>query len=296
MDEEIINAPEKFDYSQLLVPDRIVVQQKTTEIRERIDAAATNILQIGERLILVKEKLDHGMFSDWLGAEFFWTDRTARKFMQVARQFKTEPGSDLKISPSVLYLLSSNSTPEPVKRELIPKALTGETVTTKEVKEAIKKERQSAPEKPPQKKPDPSPEIIQERALEIRREKAVGKFDHLPEAIRPIFEEAVIFDQLLNHLTQASALFNKISGGNIEKDKGEAMACGTAVAKDYQEGIGLLKKLRHFISSRQPQNVCVYCRGVVAKMKTCKPCMGGGWSTAFQWRTATPSQREKENW
>ncbi len=295
-EEELIDAPKSFDYGQLLVPDRVVVERATAAIRLHLNAGAENLVNAGKILIEVKEKLPHGLFEDWLGAEFFWSIRTAQNIMNVAEQFKNANFAFLNVSPSVLYLLSSKSTPAKVKNRLIPPVERGEKVTWKEVKEAIEKEKPKPPLPRLPKIPDPPPEILVERKLEIRREKAAGKFDHLPESIRPVFEEAVIFDELLNHLTQASKLFNQISGGNIDRDKGKPMACGTALAKDYQEGAELLKKLRHFISSRKPENVCVYCRGKNPKMKTCTACKGGGWSTAFAWRTATPNQREKENW
>ena len=151
-------------------------------------------------------------------------------------------------------------------------------------------------EKAKQLREEPSPETIAERKLEIRKEKAVGKFDHLPETIRPVFEEAGIFDEMLNYLTQVSKLFNQASGGNIERDKGKPMACGTALAKDYQEGAELLRKLRHFISSRKPENICAYCRGSPKEKAKCTVCRGGGWSTSFQWSRCTDNMKTNKNW
>lgn len=142
------------------------------------------------------------------------------------------------------------------------------------------------------------PAAVKAKAKEIREHTAPapGKLDHLPEEIRPVFEEAGVFAEMLNHLTQLSKLYNQASGGNIEKDKGKPMACGTALAKDYQRGARMIQELRAFISGREPENICVYCRGENPKRKTCKPCMGGGWSTAFQWRTSTKEQRENAGW
>ena len=291
VNQEIINAPEKFDYSQLLVSDRVVVQQKTSEIRDRVQDVAKNVVQIGERLLIVKEKLPRGTFGDWLGAEFFWSERTAQNMMNVATQFKSANFADLNVSPSVLYLLSSNSTPTKTKQKYLPAVQKGEAVSWKDVARDAKTER----EKTPPQKTEPATFLAPvQRAKELPP--APGEFDHLPEEIRPVFEEAGVFADMLNHLTQLSKLYNQASGGNIERDKGKPMACGTALAKDYQRGAKMIQDLRAFISGRAPENICVYCRGKNPKRKTCKPCAGGGWSTAFQWRTSTKQQREDEGW
>lgn len=77
-----------FDYASLDVETRIVVQQKTGEIKERMKRTAQDIVEIGQRLIEVKERLGHGQFGKWLKAEFGWGTTTAWKFMRVGEQFK----------------------------------------------------------------------------------------------------------------------------------------------------------------------------------------------------------------
>jgi Protein of unknown function (DUF3102) len=47
--------------------------------------SAENILRIGEHLVAVKERLEHGKWLPWLQSEFGWTDMTAQRFMQVYR-------------------------------------------------------------------------------------------------------------------------------------------------------------------------------------------------------------------
>lgn len=126
-----------FDYAVLETADRVVVQQKTGEIRDRMGRAVQNIVEIGERLLVVKEKLGHGQFGKWLDGEFGWTDRTARNFMGVARHFKSETVSDLNLSARTLYLLASDSVPDDVRDQFIEAAKAGEQVTHAEVKAAV---------------------------------------------------------------------------------------------------------------------------------------------------------------
>ncbi len=127
-----------FDYDVLDDGAKIVVQQKTSEIRSRMNKAATNIMEIGERLIAVKDQLGHGHFLDWLEAEFDWTQQTANNMMRVAKMFKLPNFSDLPIGPSALYLLASDSTPEEVRERFIEQAKEGEPVTHAEVKVAVR--------------------------------------------------------------------------------------------------------------------------------------------------------------
>jgi DUF3102 family protein len=52
-------------------------------------------VEIGNRLIAVKDALDHGEWLPWLDEQFGWSDRTARDFIAVADAFgdKLAPGA-----------------------------------------------------------------------------------------------------------------------------------------------------------------------------------------------------------
>ena len=65
-----------FDYANLDAVTAQFVQQQTGEIRSLMRRTAQEIIDLGQRLILVKEKLGHGRFGVWLASEFNWTDRT----------------------------------------------------------------------------------------------------------------------------------------------------------------------------------------------------------------------------
>ena len=130
-----------FDYLELdEVEKRGLVGHQTIQIREMIHKSAGSIIKIGERLLEVKELLQHGQFQLWLEKEFSWSERTARNFMNVAQNLKSATVADLRISSKALYLLASPSTPENVRKELISK---GRRVTHEEVKKAINKNNPS---------------------------------------------------------------------------------------------------------------------------------------------------------
>lgn len=63
----------------------------TAEINTYQRVAGEAIFEIGKRLKHVKENdLAHGEFGKWLKESVNFTDRQARRFMQVAEEFKTD--------------------------------------------------------------------------------------------------------------------------------------------------------------------------------------------------------------
>lgn len=142
MDEEgtkhieqlLTQVTQHFDYKNFSPLTQTLVQQHTKEIKNLMRRTAQDILNIGQRLIEVKEHLGHGHFEAWLKAEFNWGQWTARKFMQVARQFKSVNFTDLSIDVSALYILSAPSTLEAVRQEALQVARQGEVITHTRIK------------------------------------------------------------------------------------------------------------------------------------------------------------------
>jgi hypothetical protein len=125
-----------FDYDALDAETRSVVQQRTGEIRTLVRRAAQDIIDIGQKLIEVKERLGHGRFGAWLEAEFDWTQETARRFMNVALRFRDIP-QIVEFAPSALYLLAESSTPEVARQEAIERAEAGEAITYTAAREIV---------------------------------------------------------------------------------------------------------------------------------------------------------------
>ncbi len=134
-----------FNYADLDLETRIVVQQRTEEIRVLARRTAQDIIDIGAKLIDVKARLGYGYFGRWLGAEFGWTDRTARQMMAVTERFNSEKFSVLDFAPSALYMLAAPSTPEPARLEAVARASTGETITHAIAKEIVAEHKPAAP-------------------------------------------------------------------------------------------------------------------------------------------------------
>lgn len=130
-----------FDYSQLDSETCAFIQEQTEEIRILMKRTAQGIQKIGQKLLEIKEKLGHGNFLNWLKIEFNWSEPTAQRFMQVARQFKSINLMNLSIAPSALYILSAPSTPDSVREEAISRAQAGEKITYTTAKEIKQKSR-----------------------------------------------------------------------------------------------------------------------------------------------------------
>lgn len=132
----------EFSYDILDNATRIVVQQRTTEIKSLLRRTAQDIIDVGLKLSEVKQELGHGHFLAWLRTEFDWSESAARKFMQVSRQFKTVKFTDLNIAPSALYLLSADSTPEAAREEALQLAHSGEVITRPKAKALVQQHSQ----------------------------------------------------------------------------------------------------------------------------------------------------------
>ncbi len=131
-----------FDYQVLTPTQRTIVQQRTGEIRERLQRSAQDIWEIGQRLVDVRSALKHGQFETWLKAEFGWSRRTAYNFINVYETFQERANlAQIDIATSALYLLAAPSTPQEVREQYLQQAKAGKKVTHKDLRKTIEQER-----------------------------------------------------------------------------------------------------------------------------------------------------------
>ncbi len=135
----------QFDYGLLNTEARIVAKQRASEIKSLMHQGTQNIIEIGQKLIEVKEKLEHGQFENWVKVEFDWSLRSARNFMLVAHQFKSANFADLNIDPSALYELAAPSVPEIVRQEILERAGQGEKIIYTKAKSVLAHHKPSKP-------------------------------------------------------------------------------------------------------------------------------------------------------
>ena len=129
----------EFDYQKLDSQTSLVIQQRTGEIKERLQRSAQDIWEIGKCLAEVREKLKYGQFQAWLKSEFDWSRRMAYNFIQVYETFDSRANlAQVSLASSVLYLLAAPSTPQEVREEVLHQAKEGQKVTYSKVREALK--------------------------------------------------------------------------------------------------------------------------------------------------------------
>ena len=177
-----------FDYSQLTEETSIFVREQTQEIKVLMKRTAQGISDIGQKLLEIKEKLGHGNFLNWLKAEFNWSEPTAQRFMQVARQFESINLMDLSIAPSALYILSAPSTPNSVREEALKRARAGENITYTTAKE-IKQKSQALIEQPQK-----DQKIEPEKAREIvdSETRSLSDTQSRTKAIEPLRKQEIL--------------------------------------------------------------------------------------------------------
>lgn len=131
-----------FDYEILNQENRFVIQQRTKELKERLQRTAQDIWEIGQKLADVRSRLKHGQFEAWLEAEFGWSRRTAYNFIRVYEAFQEDAKfAQSNIAPSALYILASPSTPQAIRDKFIQQAKTGTKVTHKDILNAVSQQK-----------------------------------------------------------------------------------------------------------------------------------------------------------
>ena len=126
-----------------MLPQTQEIERLRTEILIYKDQAATNIIEIGHRLIQAKELMPHGEWGKWLEERVDFSQSTAVKFMKVAKEFSNSE-SVTNLGTKKLFLLLDLPPDEREEFTQQPQQLpSGETKTvqqmsTRELQEAIK--------------------------------------------------------------------------------------------------------------------------------------------------------------
>lgn len=113
------------------------IDSLTAEILILKQQTAQNIIEIGKRLIAVKESLPHGEFGKYLKEKVDFADRTARQFMKVAQEFG-DSQSGMRLPISKVYALLDLPSEE---REEFIKNNPVDEMTTRELQQTIKEKK-----------------------------------------------------------------------------------------------------------------------------------------------------------
>lgn len=146
------------------------IEVVTEEAKNAVAQIATGFMDLGDRLIEAKEMLPHGEWLPWLEREMHFSERTAQKYMAIAREYKGNPqlASDLGSEKAFALLALPKEEREQIAAEGITvdgKTKAASDLTTREVKQIVAERKAEA-------KPDFRPETTDyliERANEDAR-------------------------------------------------------------------------------------------------------------------------------
>jgi hypothetical protein len=111
----------------------------TSEILILKDRAEQSIIEIGKRLIIVKESLPHGDWGNYLKEKVYFHQTTANRFMKVAKEFSNQ-ASMLSLGTGKLFALLDLPAEE---RETFIEDNHVDEMTTRELRLALKEKKAS---------------------------------------------------------------------------------------------------------------------------------------------------------
>jgi hypothetical protein len=127
-----------FDYSNFPSAAAEFLKRQVRRIRRQ---TAMSIISIGKDLIAAKHYLSHGLFVSWVEAEVGIPARTAQAYMQVAHWAERKNATVALLPPSVLYLLSSPSTPQAFATDVLSRIELGERIAPPVIRRELKRLR-----------------------------------------------------------------------------------------------------------------------------------------------------------
>lgn len=114
------------------------LERTTTEILMLKDQTAQNIIEIGKRLIKVKDNLGHGEYLQWLKEKVQFTERSAQRFMQIGREFSNATSMS-HLGSTKLFLLAGLD--EEDRQEVIQENNV-EEISTRKLEQVVKEKKE----------------------------------------------------------------------------------------------------------------------------------------------------------
>ena len=116
------------------------IHERATEIKSLMKRTTRNIIEIGENLVQVKQRVGHGRFGEWLKSEFDLSSDTAERYINVAKRLGDIPHG-AEFEAKALYLLAAPSTPEEARQEALSLAEAGETISHFKAKAIVERHK-----------------------------------------------------------------------------------------------------------------------------------------------------------
>ena len=220
------------------------IEKTTAEILILKDQTAQNIIEIGKRLIEVKENLEHGEFKSWLKKKVKFTERSAQRFMQIGREFSNATSLS-HLGSTKLFLLAGLD--EEDRQELIQENNV-EDMTTRELEQAVKEKKEITKQlKIEQEYSNELQESIKEKERQIRTLQNEIEKIQIPE--KEIIEKEVIKEVVpKNLILEKQALEKELETLRKRAEKAENTLSRIKLDKEInQDKVYSNTKLEHLL-------------------------------------------------
>lgn len=132
-----------FNYNEVELSVANFLQGQADRLRRYI---GKSFIQIGRDLIGAKRYLSHGAFIHWVESEVGIPARTAQGYMKIALWAEGKSANVALLPPSLLYILSAQTTPQEIVNNVLAIVESGKTVSVSAVRQQLRALRTS-PEK-----------------------------------------------------------------------------------------------------------------------------------------------------
>jgi len=136
--------------SELLIPvDKLDLDEVAKYIHKRERQVACSqvslVVEVGNILLDLKSRLDHGEFQAWCDKSFVWSARYRRMLMAAAvfagyakKKLKLVVEEEGNWTADILFLISKKNLEDSIKTSLLKRLKNGDTFTQKSLKEFVK--------------------------------------------------------------------------------------------------------------------------------------------------------------
>ena len=180
------------------------IEKTTAEILILKDQTAQNIIEIGKRLIKVKENLQHGQFLNWLENKVEFSRYTANRFMKIATEFSNVSAVQ-HLGSKKLFLLAGLDEED---RQEVMNENKVEDMATRELERVVKEKKEI------KKQLKEEQELSNELQEEIKEKEVVKEV--IPENL--ILEKQELEEELKTLRARAEKAENTISRMKLDKE------------------------------------------------------------------------------
>lgn len=129
------DTKQSFNYCEVEPTVAVFLRGQADRLRRYI---GKSLVQIGKDLIGAKRYLSHGAFVRWVENEVGIPARTAQGYMKIAQWAHGRSTSIQHLSPSLLYILSAQTTPPEIVNSVLSAIEAGQTVKVSSVREKLR--------------------------------------------------------------------------------------------------------------------------------------------------------------